>query len=431
MKKIYFLAIFIGFSCLKVNGQFIINGEFRPRVGYFDGYRQLATQDVTSAFGISQRSRLGFYYTKDWLKTGFSIQDVRVWGDETLYSGTGVYGDNASLDVNEVWVQLSFLKYSSLKIGRQILEYDDARLISRRNWNQNSVSYDALLYNFIKQKWTVNAVLSFNNDAENVFGNPYTNKKMKTIDFLRVNHQFTDKLEASATFILSGSTKNETSDVIYFKESYAAYIQYKKDNTKIWGSYYYQGGQDIKSGYSKNVSAYNFNIYGSHTFNKVLLGLGATVLSGDKNKGADTTQTNLFDLLYGTRHRYYGLMDYFNNLGSSTKNGGLVDLFVNVGYQFNPKFSLQADYHYFSLHQLPNPALVNDQVLTKKGLGSELDLTFTYKIIKIVELTGGYSIMLPTNTMEVVQNIVGITRFSSWAWLMLTVKPEFFRWDGK
>jgi hypothetical protein len=202
-------------------------------------------------------------------------------------------------------------------------------------------------------------------------------------------------------------------------------------NTLIWASFYYQGGKDIKSGYARTVSAFNANAYASHTFDKVLLGLGATVLSGDKNKGADTLQTNLFDLFYGTRHRYYGLMDYFNNLGSATKNGGLVDLFLNLGYQLNKKLTVQADYHFFSLQQLPDPALVKNQEITQKALGNELDLTFKWKIIKIIDLTGGYSFMIPTNSMEIIQNSVGKTRYSSWAWIMLTVKPEFFNWEEK
>jgi len=431
MKKIFTCMILIEFFALKANAQLIINGEFRPRAEYCDGYRKLATDEMKPAFFVSQRTRLGVFYQKEWLQTGLSIQDVRVWGDENLYTSTGVYGDNASLDLNEAWVQLLFLKKSSIKIGRQIFDYDDARLLSKRNWNQNSMSYDAILYTFRHEKWAIDIAGSFNNDLANLFGNPYTPNKMKTLNFARLNHRFTENLNASATFILSGFTKDETSEIIYFKESYAAYLQYKVEKMNIWGSVYYQGGKDISTGYSRHVNAFNFNIYASRKLNKFLMGAGASILSGDRNKGVDTTQTNLFDLFYGTRHNYYGYMDYFNNLGTATKNGGLVDAFVNVAYQVNSKFSLQLDYHFFSLEQLPNPELVKNQNITKKSMGSEIDLTFALQLMKNVNLTGGYSAMFPTSTMEMIQNSVGATRYSSWAWLMLTVKPEFLRWEGK
>lgn len=427
-RNILLLFLALLFSGLKA--QLVLNGEFRPRAEFLDGYGKLATENQNTSFFVSQRTRLGFYYQKDWLKTGLSIQDVRVWGDESLYTSTGVFGDNASLDLNEAWVQLTFLEKSSFKIGRQIFEYDDARLLARRNWNQNSVSYDAILYNFKNEKWSVDMAGSFNNNLANLAGNFYPPGKMKTINFARVNHFFNENFNTSLTFILSGFTKNETSDKIYFKESYSTYLKYKTENTSIWGSFYYQGGQDVSTGYARSVSAFNANVYASHNFKKFLSGAGISVLSGDKNRGADTLSTNLFDLLYGTRHNYYGYMDYFNNLGKSTKNGGLIDAFLNLGYQFNSKFSVQADYHFFSLQQFPNPILVDNQEVTSKTLGSEIDLTFSLKLMKIVELSGGYSFMLPTKTMEIIQNTDGITKFSSWSWMMLTVKPEFFKWDG-
>ena len=49
---------------------------------------------------------LNFYYSHPKFKVGISIQDVRVWGDEQLYTATGAYGDNASLDMNEGWIEI-------------------------------------------------------------------------------------------------------------------------------------------------------------------------------------------------------------------------------------------------------------------------------------------------------------------------------------
>jgi hypothetical protein len=144
--------------------------------------------------------------------------------------------------------------------------------------------------------------------------------------------------------------------------------------------------------------------------------VGASLISGEK---PDDDANNQFDLLYGVRHAVYGYMDYFNNMPRGTSNGGLNNLFLTSSYRITPKTSLLIDYHYFALNQE-----VQDY---DKYLGSELDLGFSIRFSPDVNLRGGYSFMLPGSTMEIMQGLgEGASTFSSWAFVMLTVKPTLF-----
>ena len=130
--------------------QLTITGEFRPRVEMRSGYGSLKTDSLKPAYLVAQRTRLSFMYQKEWMKTYISIQDVRLWGDDNIFNPTGAFGHTANLDLNEAWMQLSFLNNSLLKIGGQMFNYDDGRLLSARNWNDRAIFYDALLYQFKK-----------------------------------------------------------------------------------------------------------------------------------------------------------------------------------------------------------------------------------------------------------------------------------------
>ena len=165
MKKITPILLFV-FLTQGLFAQFSVKGEFRPRGEVRDGYSLLPDSSKEPAAFISQRSRMTFSYNNSKYKVCFSLQDVRVWGDETLYSSTSVKGDDASVDVHEAWVELLLSEKSKLKVGRQEMKYDDQRLIAKRNWGQTGLAYDALLYEFNSANFELDFGLSLNNDRK-------------------------------------------------------------------------------------------------------------------------------------------------------------------------------------------------------------------------------------------------------------------------
>lgn len=397
-----------------LQAQLTVSGEFRSRAEIRSGYGLLRTDTLVPAYLVSQRTRLGFLYQKEWIKAYVSFQDVRLWGGDNLYTSTGMFGYNANVDLNEAWIQLSFLGHSSVKMGRQQFNYDDGRLLSARNWNDRGIFYDALLYQFRQSGWNVDLALSYSADNNDLHDNYYPSGKMRTLNFLRVQRAIYENLTASVIALGSGYTKNNKSETIYMKGSYGAMVQYKEEDFIGWSTFYYQNG---KSPDGRTANAWNFNVKADQKLGKFTGGLGVSIISGEES---DTSQDDLFDLLYGVRHNVYGHMDYFNNLPRATDRGGLNDLYITTKYPVSPKIDLLLDYHYFALNQ---PVDDLDQYL-----GSEFDLGFAITFNPELNIKGGYSVMLPGTSMEVIQNLgKGNSAFSSWAHVILTLKPTIFK----
>ena len=138
--------------------------------------------------------------------------------------------------------------------------------------------------------------------------------------------------------------------------------------------------------------------------------LGYDYLSGEDGKG-DTYSA--FDPLYGTHHKFYGAMDYFYTVEHRT--AGLQDIQLGVTFTPTEKLALKANGHYFM-----------DAVKTDgkdQGLGGEVDLQLDYEITQDVKLTVGYSTMLATKGLDVV-NGENYKRWQDWAFVSLNINPR-------
>jgi len=426
--KITFFSL-VGFV-ITINSfaQLSIKAELRPRTEFRNGYKALNDSVNDPAFFVSQRTRIIFNYSDKKFKIGISLQDIRVWGDFTSYSSTGVFGNRASTYLNQAWLELFLNKYSSLTIGRQYLIYDDQRLLAERNWNQNSLSYDALVYKFNKNTFLFDLGFSLNNQKENVFGNDYPPNIIKTLNFLYLKKQFS-KLSVSVLGIASGYQKDGTAETIYLRATTGSYLEYKTENLFVSASGYYQFGKN-KTG--MDVSAYLLSANAKYIIGKFKLGAGIDVISGKNELKKDSSyisKDQMFSVLYGGRHRFYGNMDYFSNLPVATSGGGLVDIFATLNYKLTSTTVLGAAYHFFALQNnvIDQTYTGQDTKALKKSLGSELDFNFSWTLSKVINLNGGYSFMLPSNSLEIIQGIdPDKSNYSSWAWIMLTVKPKLF-----
>jgi len=406
--------------------QLKIDTEIRPRLEYRTGYSKLSSGNSRPAIFISQRSRLSLFYQHTNFNYGFAIQDVRIWGDEQLFSSTGVFGDDASLDVQQAWIEILLLKHSSIKIGRQVFKYDDERLLATRNWNQHANTYDAFLYSFKRNGLQIHAALSLNNEYDNSFKNEYSAGKMKTLNFLYMQKELPLHVKLSLITIAHGYTANDTSEVIYLRGTYGSYVEYTNNNTNAAWVAYYQNGRNQKG---KDVSAYLFSIDAKQSIKPFAFGLGMVYISGQDstNKNANYQKTDhLFDILYGARHRYYGLMDYFNNLAKSTKNGGLIDLYGTLAFNYGKDNSLKLDVHRFWLqNKVEDP--VNERRALDKLLATELDFSFKQIFFTVFRIDAGYSVLLPENSLEIIQDLQkNKSKRSHWLWCMLTFTYTLF-----
>jgi hypothetical protein len=83
-----------------------------------------------------------------------------------------------------------------------------------------------------------------------------------------------------------------------------------------------------------------------------------------------TDKVYAFTPFYGTNHKFNGFMDYFY-VGNHINSVGLNDVYLKYNWS-KKKFVINADLHYFA----SAGKIAED---TENNLGTELDLTFSYK----------------------------------------------------
>ena len=101
-----------------------------------------------------------------------------------------------------------------------------------------------------------------------------------------------------------------------------------------------------------------------------------------------------------------------------------MNVYLKSKYKLKDNLTLSLDAHRFVL---PNAVTDEAGVTLDKGLGTELDFVFNYAPTKIITIEGGYSAMFSTDTMVAtkVKNVKNADTFSNWAYLMISIKPEF------
>jgi len=439
--KLLLILLLAGLSS-SVFAQFSITGEFRTRTDIMHGFKKIAAVDSETAFFTSQRSRINLNYKAEKYTAKFSLQDVRLWGDEDVYNATGVVRKSTNtIDVFEAWVDLKLYKNSSLKIGRQVLNYDDGRLISGRNWWQTGMSYDALLYKYNNKEsgLSIDFGLTLNNHTENLFGNDYYTDRMKTMDYLYIKKSFGDKLYISLMAIGSGYQKVGTTSTIYMTGTEGLHVNYNA-GTKVEDGLFSKVNlfvQNGKNSTGQDVSANMFTAEVGYRLmdKKLAISAGVDYLSGNDNSDTTTAYNEIdhtFSLLYGGRFPYYGgnLCQIVVN-DKNLKGAGLMNPYFKVSYKLSDKASVNFAFH---MNMLANNLTATNDTTKEfydKNLGNNIDLSFTYKFSKEVMFKVGGSYGMPSDTFIRMQNITNSdgdykagTNYYTWA--MLIIKPTFF-----
>jgi hypothetical protein len=394
--------------------QFQVDAQFRSRFEFRDGYRQLQPSNAAPSFIISQRSRLSFGYQSEKLKLKFSPQDVRVWGDEQNSSSTGVFGDNASLDMFEAYAEIRLDSSFYISVGRQELCYDNERLLAKRDWNQNGLSYDAIVLKIKLNAWDIHAGSTWNSLSETSANNLYLPDRIKSLNYLWIHRKFNNNIQLSFTHITSGVTETDSTNTLHFRQTTGVYSEYKSEKWNYRADFYYQYG---KNKTANTINAFLADADISYKFGHLNPGIGLSYLSGNSNSGSKTDQ--LFDVLYGLRHRYFGTMDYFINFPANTKNGGLADLYAYVKYGISKQISIKNTGNYFQLAQ------TNSATPANKNLGYENDLELNYKFNEWGTVKTAYMFFLPTESLKTMQAQSNV-KFQQFIFLELMINTCLF-----
>ena len=395
-----------------------LNTLTRGELRYGGFIEQDETIEGLSHFVIG-RFRLTTDYSRSWLEARVSLQQSGTWGM-----------GNGSFCLNEGWVSLKSKKGWFTKIGRQILAYDDERIIGSNDWAMTAPTHDVLKLGYEGQQHKVHLLLAYNQNPENMNGftfysggnQPY--KSMQTLWY----HYDTPKSELGASLLFMNiGMQGEINDVpkVFFQQLAGTYITFKPKYFLAEGAFYYQFGTEE---HGIPLSAFmgslkltakprdSYSIYAGYDY---LSGDKYFAVPHDGNIGVVFhDKARGFNPLYGSHHEFYGAMEFFyvsTYVGNFTP--GLQNAYL--GYTFNPYKTLNfnlAGHYYAMATKLPKV----DQFL---GLAAEFSANYTFT--DYISAECGYSYMYGTKTMKFLKRVSDDQQLH-WAYLMVVINPDIF-----
>ncbi|WP_431135177.1 alginate export family protein [Psychroserpens mesophilus] len=396
---------------------FDLTAELRPRYENKHGFGTLLNTDEDGSNFVSQRTRLNFGFVNEKMEFKVVFQNVRVWGDVSTLSS-----DDKATALHEAWATYILNSKMFFKFGRQEIVYDDHRIFGNVDWAQQARSHDAFLFKYVPNaNHKIDIGLALNSDSESNIDNLYSNAAgYKSFQYAWYHGRF-NKFELSVLALNTGieyleneAMPNEKQSIDYM-QTIGPRLTYVSGKFNADATAYFQTGKSLDTNVSASYFSGNLGYKISDNFN---VGVGAEFLSG---KDMDDTDTDIksFAPLFGTNHKFNGLMDYFY-VGNHANNVGLTDVYGSISYKKN-KFSAKIMPHFFS----SAGSVFNGLDKMDNNLGTELDLTIGYKLANDIHLNAGYSNMFATNTMEVLKG-GDKDENNSWAWIMITFKPKLF-----
>lgn len=382
--------------------QFKLSGEFRPRTEVSHGYKTLAYEGQYASTFTSQRSRLNFAYTNDWIKTQLVIQDVRRWGNQAQLVGNEDY----ALSLHQSWAEIIFTPEFSLKTGRQELVYDDSRIFGNVGWAQQARSHDVALFKFEKD-FKVHFGIAHHENSDITNNNYDGPDAYKDLQFVWFNNNW-DNAGLSLLFLNNGvPVMEDGKQNTKYGQTMGGRFTTATKRFKIASNLYYQTG---KHSSGKDISALNFLLEASMSN----LTLGYEYISGT---AFDESDYKSFTPLYGTNHKFNGYMDYFyvgNHIGSV----GLNDVYLKWKYT-KDKFGFNVHLHYFG-------AAAKIAADVSNYLGTELDLSATWAFKPMVNISAGFSTLAAGDSMEIIKG-GDSSATQLWGYVMLAITPDFIK----
>ena len=409
---------------LNTRGEIRVGG-FNPDQGAADD----SGNELMAHFIMGQyRINLG-YKRSDWFEVKLSPQFSGVWGQS-----------GGTLGLAEGWLSMKHNKTGLFaKIGRQVLEYDDERILGYDDWTMTAPTHDVLKFGFEGYGHKVHALLAYNQNSDNIdAGNSYypggiqPYKTMQALWYHYTTPKSIFELSLIGMNIGMQSQKTDEPNKTIYQQLVGTYMILKPSILRMEGAFYYQmGKEEHDSPLDAFMGSVKARVSPSDIYN---IYVGYDYLSGDKYFAVPPEgylgmvfhdKIRGFCPLFGSHHEFYGAMDFFyvdSYVGGFTP--GLQNAYVGGTVTPVKGLNINPAYHFF--------AIATDLDGLKKPLGHQVELSIDYTFAKFVRVGIGYSYMRGTETMEILQR-VSENRQLHWGWVMLSVTPTLFTttWQDK
>ncbi|UJH92064.1 alginate export family protein [Antarcticibacterium sp. 1MA-6-2] len=421
MKKTTSLLIlfFFSFPILKAQ-EFTAGIQIRPRFEYRNGFKTLLENEQEAAGFISQRSRLNLQYQEEKISVKLSMQNVRTWGDVP----TVTTADKNGIAIFEAFGQYNIQPGIFVRLGRQVLAYDNQRILGGLDWAQQGQSHDALLFNLSSGgTHEFQLALGLNEDGEDLYEAPYLVNTYKNLQMAL--YRFAAKNSGISLLVLNTGYETETAaderktQYLQTFGSYYSFISEKwSGDISLYGQTGKRNNQEIQGWYVGG----NLNYMVTSAFT---VGVGAEYISGtDSFEDMETSFS--FTPLFGTNHGFNGFMDYFY-VGNHFNSVGIQDYYGKFSFRLKNAELALVPHLFYTAAKLQEGINNLDPYL-----GTEIDVVGSHRISKSLTGSLGYSQMFGTNSLEFLKG-GDADRIQNWAWVMISFHPEVFtvRKEGK
>jgi hypothetical protein len=417
----------------KDTGVFTIGAQIRPRFEYRHGFKKPFADTLKAAGFVEQRSRIWFDYANSKFHIRLNLQDIRMWG-----STSQIYkADPSMFNAYEAYGEYFINKNWAFKVGRQAIDYDNARFYGNLDWAAQGRSHDAFIlkYKDDTKKLKVHAGIAYNqlqNEPKYLSFSAYGQNNYKMMAYAWA-HKDWGKLSTSILFNNDGREKIADSSIVN-NQTIGLIPTYKNDKWKVGAEVYYQMGKNVSD---QDISAYFIALNFTYKTDLTPITIGVDYASGTAHD-ADAKDNNSWSPLYGTNHKFYGFMDYFyvgNPHGQGGRNTGLIDVYGKLKFKLGQtnKHSLLTHVHYFmSPVELLDLTDVAGTKTVSSGLGTEIDLVYKVILTKGVSANVGYSQMFATDSMKQIKGMADLvngyakTGTNNWMWLQINFATDLF-----
>ena len=407
------LSLFFSVSYGLYAQEISLNGEFRSRAEYRDGYFKMIKKGVDGIGFVIQRSRLSVKFKNKYFSTKVTLQDARTFGEYNCTGGTS--SDASSLSVLESYIDVFLSKTMDLSLGRQSLSYDDKRIIGDANWCNTGKSHDLALLKYADGKFQGHFGLAYNNDSigkKNGSEMLYTlssNNWYKNMEYIWLHADWSKNMKTSLLILNEGLQQN--TDTTYNRTTIGGHCSMAEGSFNLSASAYFQMGKNY-SGIKANGNLISFIL--DYTYAPAF----KFTFGFDRYSGSNNDSSKTFSFLYGGAHLYNGYMDYWT---PGLPQEGLLDFQGGISGQVKTKFNYVVTGHtFFTAADLKRTGSKGNR------LGSEVDLKAGYKLFPCAKMEGGYCMYFVNDNTKLLKNVSGDTKFAQWGYVSLTVKLDTF-----
>jgi len=322
---------------------------------------------------------------------------VFVEGKSSTTTDRDLPGGRRTLDVDELDLQNAFIDLafsrsdweSTLRLGRQELSYGAQRLISPLDWSNTRRTWDGVRGIVENKSWRIDAFATRPVVIEKYdFNEPDQNQEFYG---LYAVHQIPDwKMKYDVYALRLDRDDLPTGD----EERYTAGLRFNGTCMLTGLEYDAEGGWQFGDAGTSDIEAWFAAVEAGYTLTEVVTKprfyLGYDYASGDGDPSDGKVET--FNQLFPLGHAFLGYADV---LGRQN----VIDFSQGVScWPVEKKVQLRIDHHIFhraessdAVYNVGGGVFREADAADSREIGSEIDLTASYKLNRNTSLSAGYS----------------------------------------